>query len=339
LIERLKNEAVIAVETGSEVSGRGRGRTFEVRVPASTSNLGAGFDCFGLALKLYLTVRATVVPGAKLACRVRSLGEGESEAAALSRTTDNLIFRAMQLAAEREGWSLPPVRLAVHNELPLGRGLGSSAAAIVAGLTLCACLCERNLSAAAVLRYGLEMEGHADNIAPSVYGGWVVTCVKPDGSVLAVKRRWPPAIKVIVVSPDTPLKTALARSALPRTVALEDAVYNLQRAALFGAVLDAGGDADELLWEAMQDRLHQVHRQSFVPGLAEALATPRQPGLVGLALSGAGPSVIALARERFAEIGESIAGSFRRCGTNATARLLEVDDEGRRVEPLGRRAV
>lgn len=301
-----------------------RARAIEVRVPASTSNLGAGFDCFGLALQLYLTVRATVAPAASEPCRVRSRGEGE---AALPRTAENLIFRAMQWAAKREGLHLPPVRLAVHNELPLGGGLGSSAAAIIAGITLCSAICNREFSDATVLRYALEMEGHADNIAAAFYGGWVVTCVRPDGSVLAVKRRWPPELKIIVVSPHAELQTALARAALPRTVELKDAVHNLQRAALFGAALDA--KAYDLLWEAMQDRLHQSHRQSLVPGLAEALATPKQPGLVGLALSGAGPSVVALVLDHLALIGETIADNFRRHGIETTVRLLEVDDEGR----------
>ncbi len=323
----MKSEAVIAVEEVSKVSDQ-RGRKFEVRVPASTSNLGAGFDCFGLALKLYLTVRATVVQHSGVPCRVRSRGEGTGETI-LPRTADNLIFLAMRLAAEREGLRLPPVRLAVHSELPLGRGLGSSAAAIVAGITLCSSICEREISDAAALRYALEMEGHADNIVAAVYGGWVVSCVKPDGDVLAVKSRWPPDIKVIVVSPHVSTKTADARSALPRTVERADAVHNLQRAALFVAALEAR--ADEYLWEAMQDRLHQAHRESFVPGLREALATPRQPGLLGLALSGSGPSVVALARDRFAEIGETIADSFRRRGTQTTVRLLDVAVEGRKT--------
>jgi homoserine kinase len=139
----------------------------------------------------------------------------------------------------------------------------------------------------------------------------------------------------VVVSPHVPLETARARAALPERVERADAVYNLQRAALFGAALDAG--ADELLWEAMQDRLHQPHRRQLVPGLAEALDTPRLPGLVGLALSGAGPSVLALARSRFAEIGEAIAGRFRKAGIEATARLLEVDEEGRCASERGHR--
>lgn len=329
----VESESAIALEDDREINGR-RGRTFEVRVPASTSNLGAGFDCFGLALQLYLTVRATIVSGASEPCRVRILGEREGERQALPRTADNLIFRAMQLAAEREGLSLPTLRLAVHNELPLGRGLGSSAAAIIAGITLCSLVCEREITEQNALRYALEMEGHADNIAPALYGGWVVTCPKPGGDVVAVKRDWPPDIKVIVVSPHAPLNTALARSALPATIELEDAVYNIQRAALFGAALETG--AYDLLWEAMQDRVHQAYRKPFVRGLSEALATPKQPGLLGLAMSGAGPSVIALAGDHFREIGEAIAERFRLCGTETTTRLLDVDTEGRKMKILKR---
>src|SRR6185295_4937042 len=120
------------IEDSAEASDESEG-SFTVRVPASTSNLGAGFDTFSLALQLYLTVNAKVVPQASPKCRVTSSGEG-STSGLLSGTEDNLIFRAMSFAAEREGWKLPPVQLDVHNELPLGRGLGSSAAAIVAGI-------------------------------------------------------------------------------------------------------------------------------------------------------------------------------------------------------------
>ena len=314
----MKVESVIDVE-----SKKRRGASFEVRVPASTSNLGAGFDCFGLALRLYLTVRATVVDSAGEACRVRSRGEG----AGLSRAADNLIYVAMRFAAEREGLKLPPVRLAVHNELPLGRGLGSSAAAIVAGLSLCGLVCGQEFSDETILRHALELEGHADNVAPALYGGFVVNCVTGGGEVLAIKRRWPAELKtVIVVSPDVPLETAAARDCLPGTVERAAAVHNIQRAALFVAALEEG--RYDLLWEAMRDELHQRRRESLVPGLSAALSTPREPGLVGLALSGAGPSVLALATSRFTELGETIAESFRRHGTGARVRLLDVDDRG-----------
>jgi homoserine kinase len=323
----LESGAVDIIENSAEPSGKSE-RSFSVRVPASTSNLGAGFDSFSLALQLYLTVTAKVAPEASAICRVSSSGEG-STSGLLSPTEENLIFRAMSFAAEREGWTLPPVRLDVENELPLGRGLGSSAAAIIAGIALGSLICDQELSPQTVLRYALEMEGHADNVAAAYHGGWVVSCVKPDGNVLAVKRPWPADLKVVVVSPDALLKTAETRSALPSTIERDDAVHNLQRVALFCAAVEGG--AYDLLWDAMQDRMHQPFRQSLVPGLAEALAIKPQPGLVGVALSGSGPSVIALARDNLPAIGEAIANKFRSHGMPATVRLLEVDREGCKV--------
>jgi homoserine kinase len=320
----MNSAGVDIIEGDAEASGESE-RSFTVRVPASTSNLGAGFDTFSLALQLYLTVTAKVRSDGSAKCRVTSTGEG-STSGLLSATEDNLIFRAMSFAAERAGWNLPPVQLDVYNELPLGRGLGSSAAAIVAGITLAALICDRELESATVLRYALEMEGHADNVAAAYHGGWVVSCVKPDGRVLVVTRPWPTDLKVVVVSPEALLQTAKTRSALPATIDRGDAIHNLQRVALFGSAVETR--RYDLLWEAMQDRMHQPYRQSLVPGLTEALATPRQPGLLGIALSGSGPSVMALASDHEAEIGEAIANCFRRHDMPATVRVLEVDGDG-----------
>lgn len=294
-----------------------------MRVPASTANLGPGFDCIGLALKLYLKVAVRVVPESSEACRFRIRGEG---ADALPGTEGNLIFRAMCFTAEREGLTLPPLELDVNNEIPLARGLGSSATAIVAGITLASFICDRELSAETVLRYAVQMEGHADNVAAAYLGGLVISCLKPDGTVPAVKMSWPSELNVVVVSPEAFLNTTEARNVLPFDVPREDAVFNVQRVALFVAAVAAG--TYDLLWDAMQDRLHQAHRQSLVPGLAEALATPPQPGLVGVALSGAGPSVVALTRDRPGEIGEEIAENFRLHDVSARVRVLEVDYEG-----------
>jgi len=181
-----------------------------------------------------------------------------------------------------------------------------------------------------VLRYARELEGHPDNVAASLYGGWVITCEKEDGNVLAIKRRWPAEIKIVAVSPNMPVKTARARAALPRTVKREDAVHNIQRTALFIAAMERG--LYDLLWEAMRDRLHQERRQSLVPGLMEALAMPRLRGLVGLALSGAGPSILALAQNSFDEIGERIGQCFHQHGIETTVRLLDVDHVGATAE-------
>ncbi|HEY3579617.1 MAG TPA: homoserine kinase [Pyrinomonadaceae bacterium] len=296
----------------------------EVRVPASTSNLGPGFDCFGLALKLYLTVRVTVVPDAAEPCLVTTTGAMENEA--LPRNAANLICRAMTFAARREGVSLPPVELNVHNEIPLASGLGSSAAAIVAGIKLSSLLTDHDLSAQAIQNYATEFEGHPDNVTASLYGGFTISCLTDDRTVASAKFDWPPHIRVVVVSPHSQLPTHVARAALARSLSRTHAVHNLQRTALFTAAI--AQQRYELLWEAMKDRLHQPQRESLVPGLAEALALPRMPGLLGIALSGAGPSILALATDHTEEIGARIASCFSARKIDSTVRTLEVDNEG-----------
>ncbi len=298
----------------------------KIRVPASTSNLGPGFDCFGLALKLYLTVSATAVPEGSEPCRVTTTGAKENEA--LPRNAVNLIYRAMSFAAQREGVSLPCVELTVHNEIPLASGLGSSAAAIVAGIKLSSLLTGKSISDQSVLNYATEFEGHPDNVAASISGGFLASCIRSDGSVLSTKFEWPAQIRVVVVSPQSQLPTHVARAALPRTVTRIDAVQNLQRTALFTAAL--AQQRYDLLWEAMRDRLHQPYRESLVPGLAEALAIPRTPGLLGIALSGAGPSIVALVDDNDDQIGARIASCFNARNIESTTRTLEVDNEGAR---------
>ena len=298
--------------------------TFEVRVPASTSNLGPGFDCFGLALKLYLTVRASAVKEASEPCRVTTTGAKENEV--LPRNSVNLIYRAMSFAARREGTSLPPVELTAHNEIPLASGLGSSAAAIVAGIKLSSLLTAKSIADQTILDYATEFEGHPDNVSASLYGGFLANCTRSDGSVLTTRFDWPAQIRVVVVSPHSQLPTHVARAALPRTITRTDAVHNLQRTALFTAAI--AQQRYDLLWEAMRDRLHQPSRESLVPGLAEALALPHIPGLLGTALSGAGPSILALVDDNEDEIGARIAKCFAARNVESTIRILDVDNEG-----------
>ena len=299
----------------------------EVRIPASTSNLGPGFDCFGLALKLYLTVRATAMPGVAEQCRVTTTGAKENEA--LPRNAVNLIYRAMSFAALREGVALPPVELLVHNEIPLASGLGSSAAAIVAGIKLGGLITGKQISDQTIQNYATEFEGHPDNVAASLHGGFLVSCVCSDGTVISAKFSWPAQVRVVVVSPHSQLPTHVARAALPRTVSRQDAVYNLQRTALFTAAL--AQQRYDLFWEAMHDRLHQPQRESLMPGLAEALALPRMPGLLGLALSGAGPSIVALVDDNEEAISARIASCFQARRIESTVRTLDVDNDGGQV--------
>jgi homoserine kinase len=298
--------------------------SFAVRLPGSTSNLGPGFDSFGLALKLYLTVRATSAPDSSEPCRVTTTGPKEN--GALPRNSVNLIYRAMAFAARREGLSLPPVDLVVHNEIPLASGLGSSAAAIVAGIKLGGLIAGREIPDQTIQSYATEFEGHPDNVTASLYGGFSASCVCSDGAVVSARFEWPSEVRVVVVSPHSQLSTHVARAALPRTVSRVDAVHNLQRTALFTAAL--AQRRYELLWEAMHDRLHQPQRKSLVPGLAEALALPRMHGLLGVALSGAGPSIVALVDDNDEEIGARVASCFRVHKVESTVRTLEVDNQG-----------
>jgi len=311
-------------------------RSHEVRVPASSANLGAGFDCFGLALNLYLTVRATVhsEPGARSEARTRGIPGSE---ALPSAPQENLILRAMQHAAERHGQHLPPVHLAVQNQIPIAGGLGSSAAAIVAGIALGFAVCERKLTEEYALRLAAEMEQHTDNVGAALLGGLVVSFVSGGGNVVALRKAWPKQIRVIAVTPKMTLQTAASRAALPQTVEHAAAVHNLQRSALLLAALDPR--RDDLLWEAMHDRLHQSYRQALIPGLADALAIPRLPGLLGVALSGAGPTVIALATKNFTPIGKALAAQFAHRGLTSTIRNLTVAQEGIRLngKPLAKR--
>jgi homoserine kinase len=300
----------------------------EVQIPGSTSNLGPGFDCFGLALKLFLTIRATVHDDAKEPCRVRTTGPRENST--LPRNAANLIYRAMGFAARQEGISLPRVDLAVHNEIPLASGLGSSAAAIIGGIKLLALLSGRELSDQTIQNYATEFEGHPDNIAACLYGGFVVSSLNSDGEVRSIRFDWPSMIKVVVVSPQSQLPTHVARAALSRNLSRIDAVFNLQRTALFTAAI--AQNRFDLLWEAMRDRLHQPQRQKLVPGLAEALELPQTPGLLGIALSGAGPSILALVDKNAEEIGKKIQDCFGAHKTRSTTRILEVDNAGCRVQ-------
>ena len=299
----------------------------KISVPGSTSNLGAGFDCFGLALKLYLTVEATVTRDVTEPCRVTTTGAKENEA--LPHNSANLIYRAMSFAARRENVSLPPVELSVQNEIPLASGLGSSAAAIVAGIKLCALVTGHEITDHAMLDYATEFEGHPDNVSASLCGGFVINCTRKDRSVISAKFDWPEDVRVVVVSPHSQLPTHVARAALSRTVSRAAAVHNLQRTALFTAAI--AQQKYDLLWDAMCDQLHQPQRESLVPGLTEALALPRMDGLFGVALSGAGPSILALVGKNEDEIGSRIASCFNAYKIESTVRTLGVDNEGARL--------
>lgn len=254
----------------------------QVRVPASSANLGPGFDCLGLALGVYLTCRFQ--PAARLAIRVRGRDAGQ-----ISTGEDNLIWRTALAVAADVGESLPPIALEIDNDIPLGKGLGSSAAALTAGVVIGDHLLGLHWKPHRILDEAAKIEGHPDNVAACVLGSIVASATDIGGAVRAVRVELPPNYAVAVVVPDFMLPTSESRHVLPTNYSKADAVFNVQRSALLIAALATG--ATNAFPVALEDRMHQPYRYRLVPGLEEMVKL-RAPGLLGCALSGAGPSIL-----------------------------------------------
>ena len=307
----------------------------EIIIPASTSNLGASFDTCGLALSLYLRVEVEPSAGG---FQIIPSGEGAEK---VPRDESNLILRAALFTAQQRKETLPGARLRVDSQIPLSRGLGSSSAAIIAGLSVYEALTGDQLSQQDFFDYALHFEGHGDNLAPSTLGGLVVAVVKEftdysgteRHSLIAVKRHWPEEIKLVVCIPEIELETAKMRAVLPRMVTRHDAIYNLQRGALLQAAISE--KQYSLLNEALRDRLHQPYRSPLAPGLSEVLRLNDEidtyPGLLGVAISGAGSSLIAFTEGDGEEVGQAMVKRMESRGIRASAREVQVDNRGRVV--------
>ena len=258
-----------------------------VRVPATSANLGPGFDALGLALAIYDDVSAETTDGG---LAVKVTGEG---AGAVTLDESHLIVQAMRTTFDVLGGQPPGLRLTAVNAIPHGRGLGSSAAAIVAGVLLARELVrDGDLSQADTLALAAAIEGHPDNVAACLLGGLSVAWTESGGRARAVRLE-PRGVHPVVLIPDVQSSTHVARQALPASVPHADAAFNAARSALLVAALTTG-DVDDL-WEATQDRLHQDPRAAGMPTSAALMAALRQAGIAAV-ISGAGPTVLALGR-------------------------------------------
>ncbi|WP_022798580.1 homoserine kinase [Thermus islandicus] len=251
-------------------------------VPATLANLGSGFDALGVALDLYLEVEAAPAPEDTFLYE----GEGHVEG------TDNLIHEGYRAGMRALGLAPTPLRVQAFNPIPLARGMGSSSAALVAGVALADRLSGGRLGRDGVFRVAAGVEGHPDNVAPAVYGGFVAALSHPP---LAIPLPRPEGVRFVLAVPPYEVPTPLAREALPRKVPLEDAVFNLARSALWPAALATA--RLEALKEACRDRLHQPHRAHLMPGALEAIEGALEAGALAAFVGGAGPTVAALVRE------------------------------------------
>jgi homoserine kinase len=253
-----------------------------LRVPGSSANLGPGFDALGIALKVYLECRFSLSENLSIYVSGR-------DAELISTGADNLIWQTALSVAARVHMTLPAIRLEIVNEIPIGKGLGSSAAALTAGVIIASQLLALGWKPGRILDEAARLEGHPDNVAASVLGSIVASAVEPGGTTRSVRLEMPKDFLVSVVVPDFQLPTREARAVLPDSYSRADATFNIQRASLLTAAL-ATGDRSAFP-AALDDRLHQPFRAQLVPGLADILRL-RAPGLLGCTLSGAGPAVL-----------------------------------------------
>ena len=253
-----------------------------VRVPASSANLGPGFDALGLALGVYLDCKFR--PSERLAITVKG-----RDAESISTGEDNLIWQTALAVARDVTRTLQPIELDIVNDIPLGKGLGSSAAALTAGVVIADQLLGLEWDAHRILDEAARIEGHPDNVAACVLGSIVASAIDSAGVARAVRIPLPAQFGIGIVVPDFILPTSEARRVLPANYSREDTVFNVQRSALLIAAL-AMGDTSAFP-AALEDRMHQPYRACLVPGLEE-MTQLRMPGLLGCALSGAGPSIV-----------------------------------------------
>lgn len=303
-------------------------RSIRVRVPGTSANCGPGFDTLGIACTIYNELELTLRDQPGLEFFVE--GEGEDNIPLDDR---NVVWRSVRYLLEHAGRAekFQGGVIRMKNEVPLSRGLGSSATAIVAGLKAANVLMDNVFNRRELLQFATKIEGHPDNVAPAIFGGFTVNIVsrgKAQCFSFLPKLR----MKMVAAVPDFPLSTRMAREVLPEKVSRQDAIFNIGRASLLVAALCKGNEY--FLRQSFEDVLHQPYRAELVPGMMEVFAAARNAGALGATLSGAGPCLMAyvLERDRCArEVGEAMVEAFRKNGVNAKALVLNLDTRGAHI--------
>ena len=285
----------------------------EVKVPGSVANLGSGFDTLAVAVQLYLRLRI-----------IETRDDGLATLTVVNSTPPvrgrNAVERAFETIARRTGLRAPSVFVEAESEIPMTAGLGSSAAAAVAGLRMFERVTQP-LPEGVLLGGAAALEGHADNAAAALYGGLTSVVEREGQEPIALHWDWPEDLRLVVATPAMGLATSRARAALSATVSRTDAVFNLQRVL---ALVHALQSRDfEGLREAVGDRWHQAARAALVPHLADVLAL-EDPDVFGAFLSGAGPSVAVLARRDSGRVEQLLSSLYERSGTSVVVRTLSV---------------
>ncbi|MCQ2957817.1 MAG: homoserine kinase [Candidatus Gastranaerophilales bacterium] len=303
-----------------------------VKVPATSANLGPGFDCFGLALPIYntITIEELVDPNEEIQINVFS-DEFDVNEFHIPTDKTNIVYKAVDLLFSYIGQTPQSMRINIYSDIPLARGFGSSASVIIGGLVATNELLGRPADNDTIISIANEIEGHPDNIAPALLGGFVLSSVESDGSVTTRKLPWCEDWKITMCIPDFELHTSISRSVLPEMVSLKDAAYNAKRTAM---MVEAVHMRDEKLFKlGMQDKLHQPYRMKLVPGLEDIMKNLKHiDNVLGTALSGAGPGIIVVTSDSNTDVIKNIiTETWNNYGVNATLKTVQIEDRGAEI--------
>ena len=303
-----------------------------VKVPATTANLGPGFDCLGLALPIYntITVEETIMPGTGIEINIIDETH-EQDLISVPTDENNIVYKAIELLYNSIGQTPSELKITIKTQIPIARGLGSSAAVIVGGLIAANELLGKPADEAALLSIATEIENHPDNITPAVVGGFVVSSLEEDGSVVYSKINWPKDWNITVCIPDYELSTSIARSVLPAEVPMKDAIFNLKHTAM---LVQAVNTHDEKLMKiALDDRLHQQYREKLIPGLVEIKeALKHEDNVLGVVISGAGPAVLVISHgNNLNKIRETVSKVWFDMNVKSKILTLQVEEQGAKV--------
>ena len=306
-----------------------------VKVPATTANLGPGFDCMGMALPVYntITIEETVLPGTGI--EINAINDDASaddllfEHIPLDETS--IIYKAVELLYNSIGQTPSELKITVQSQIPIARGLGSSASVIVGGLIAANELLGKPADEVALLSIATEVEGHPDNVTPAIVGGLVITSQEDDGSIVYKKLDWPEEWNITVCVPDYELSTDISRSVLPKEVQMADAVFNAKRLGMFVHAVHTK-DA-ELMKLALHDKLHQPYRMKLVPGLDKIMENLKhEENVLGCVLSGAGPSIIVISQKNgLDKIKSIVKDTWEEMNVKVNIMTLPVEQQGAQV--------
>lgn len=302
------------------------------KVPATTANLGPGFDSLGMALPIYniISIEETVLPSTGVEVNVmKDVEDAELlELNEVPQDRDNIVYKAVEMLYNLVGQDANELKITIQTNIPIAKGLGSSASVIVGGLLAANELLGFPADETALLTIATEAEGHPDNVVPAILGGMVMSSMEDDGSVVYRKLDWPEEWHITVGIPDFELATNVARSVLPESYSLEDAKFNARKYAMLVHAIDTK-DA-ELMKIAMDDRLHQPYRERLVPGFKEIKeALKHEEDVLGVVISGAGPAVVIISRKNMVEkIQDIVKETWNNLNIHSEVRTLCIEKNG-----------